>query len=96
MAAHSSILAWRVPWTGEPGGLQSIGLQRVRHERSNLDKQDEFRSEELILNKQQEKHQTFSWSFSIIIVTFCNVNTSFMETRINITNEINFQRVENN
>ena len=29
MAAHSSILAWRIPWTEEPGGLQSIGLQRV-------------------------------------------------------------------
>ena len=30
-AAHSSILAWRIPWTEEPGGLQSKGLQRVRH-----------------------------------------------------------------
>ena len=32
MATHSSILAWRIPWTGEPGGLQSIELQRVRHD----------------------------------------------------------------
>ena len=31
MAAHSSILAWRIPWTKEPGGLQSMGLQRVGH-----------------------------------------------------------------
>ena len=31
MAAHSSILAWRIPWTEEPGGLQSMGLQRVGH-----------------------------------------------------------------
>ena len=31
MAAHSSILAWRVLWTEEPGGLQSVGSQRVRH-----------------------------------------------------------------
>jgi len=31
MATHSSILAWRIPWTEEPGGLQSIGLQRVGH-----------------------------------------------------------------
>ena len=30
-STHSSILAWRIPWTQEPGGLQSIGLQRVRH-----------------------------------------------------------------
>ena len=33
MATHFSILAWRIPWTEEPGGLQSIGLQSVRHER---------------------------------------------------------------
>ena len=31
MATHSSILAWRFPWTEEPGGLQSMGSQRVRH-----------------------------------------------------------------
>ena len=31
MATHSSILAWKIPWTEEPGELQSMGLQRVRH-----------------------------------------------------------------
>ena len=31
MATHSSILAWRIPWTEEPGGLQSMGSQRARH-----------------------------------------------------------------
>ena len=31
MATHSSILAWRVPWIEEPGGLQSMGSQSVRH-----------------------------------------------------------------
>ena len=31
MSTHSSILAWRIPWTEELGGLQSMGLQRVRH-----------------------------------------------------------------
>ena len=31
MATHSSILAWRIPWTEELGGLQSMGLQRVKH-----------------------------------------------------------------
>ena len=30
MATHTSILAWRIPWKEEPGGLQSMGLQRVR------------------------------------------------------------------
>ena len=32
MATHSSILAWEIPWTEKPGGLQSTGLQRVRHD----------------------------------------------------------------
>ena len=32
MATHSSILAWRIPWTEEPGGLQSIVLQKVGHD----------------------------------------------------------------
>ena len=32
MATHSNILAWESPWTEEPGGLQSMGLQRVRHD----------------------------------------------------------------
>ena len=31
MVTHSSILAWRIPWTEEPGGLESVGLQRVGH-----------------------------------------------------------------
>ena len=32
MATHSSMLAWRIPWTEEPGGLQSTGSQRVGHD----------------------------------------------------------------
>ena len=32
MATHSSILAWRIPWTEEPGWLQAVGSQRVRHD----------------------------------------------------------------
>ena len=31
-ATHSSILVWRIPWTGEPGWVQSMGSQRVRHD----------------------------------------------------------------
>ena len=34
MATHSSTLAWKIPWTEEPGGLQSMGSQRVRHDRA--------------------------------------------------------------
>ena len=32
MIIHSSILAWRIPWTEEPGGLQSMGLPRIGHD----------------------------------------------------------------
>ena len=32
MATHSSILAWKILWTKEPGGLQSMGLQRIEHD----------------------------------------------------------------
>ena len=39
MAIHSSILFWRIPWTEEPGGLQSTGLQRVRHDWRDLAQQ---------------------------------------------------------
>ena len=35
MAPHSSILAWKIPWTEEPGGLQSMGSQRVGHDSSD-------------------------------------------------------------
>ena len=35
MATHSNILAWRIPWTEEPGGLQSMGSQRVGHDLGN-------------------------------------------------------------
>ena len=35
MATHSTILAWRIPWTAEPGGLQSVGSQRVGQKRSD-------------------------------------------------------------
>ena len=35
MATHPRTLAWRIPWTEEPGGLQSIGLHRVGHDQSD-------------------------------------------------------------
>ena len=40
MATHSSILAWKIPWTEEPGRLQSMGLQRVRHDLATKLKQE--------------------------------------------------------
>ena len=37
IATHSNILAWRIPWTEEPGGLQSMGLQRIAHDWADKD-----------------------------------------------------------
>ena len=42
MATQSSILAWRIPWTEEPEGLQSIGSQRVRHDLTTTEQQQSF------------------------------------------------------
>ena len=41
VATHSSILAWRIPWTEKPGGLQSMGLQRVGHDLATKEKQQQ-------------------------------------------------------
>ena len=46
MATHSSIPAWEIPWTEEPGGPQSMGLQRVGHDWTT---------------KQQDDHWTILW-----------------------------------
>ena len=51
MATHSSILAWEISWTGEPDGLQSMGLQRVRHD---------------LVTKQQNNVFDFNLCFSLL------------------------------
>ena len=44
MSIHSSILAWEIPWIEEPGGLQSIGSQRVKHDRTHTHAQESYTS----------------------------------------------------
>ena len=44
MATHSSILAWRIPWTEKPGGLQSMGSQRVRQDRATKQRQPKLQA----------------------------------------------------
>ena len=48
MAPHSSTLAWRIPWTEEPGGLQSRGLQRVRCDWNNLAHKAKYRKKKIM------------------------------------------------
>ena len=52
MATHPRILAWKIPWTEESDGLQSMGLQRVGHERVT-----EHTASKQIAPTRQEKHQ---------------------------------------
>ena len=47
MATHSSILVWEIPQTEPPGGLQSMGSQRVRHDLANKQQQQERQYEDL-------------------------------------------------
>ena len=57
MATLSSILAWRIPWTEKPGGLQSIGSQRVGHDKQVSHLQSENKNEltEIILYEGESK-----------------------------------------
>ena len=56
MAVHSSILSWRNPWTEEPGGLQSVGLQRVRHDGAHT-------------HTHTHTHTHFKWFSNVYIVS---------------------------
>ena len=47
MATHSSVLAWRIPWAKEPGRLQSMGLQKVGHDRATITRMFKVHSKEV-------------------------------------------------
>ena len=55
-ATHSNVLAWRIPWTEEPGGLQSMGLQRVRHNWSDLAQQHKHNGR--VMEKEMAAHSS--------------------------------------
>ena len=62
MASHSSILAWRVPWTEEPHELQSMGSQIVRHDESNLARRSMMYDKGDCPEKAMATHSsTFAW-----------------------------------
>ena len=62
MAAHSSVLAWRIPGTGEPGGLPSMGSHRVRHDWSDLAAAAAAAENKII---------RFYWSTAVFYVLVC-------------------------
>ena len=62
MATHSSLLAWRIPWKEKPGGLQTTGLQRVRHNWSDLASTDEWKA---------RKKTSFIFSYFPVVMYEC-------------------------
>ena len=61
MATHSSILAWRIPWTEEPGGLQPTGSQRVGHDWSTLLTSNQEREIPSSIGKGETQSQRNEW-----------------------------------
>ena len=62
MATHSSIFAWEIPWTEEPGGLRSMGLHRVGHDLVTI-QQHSSKHYALSFKKQQQQQQTHTHYF---------------------------------
>ena len=92
MATHSSILAWRIPWTEEPGRLQLVGLQRVRHDRADTTHINNIFT---ALNMNDPKVYTMNYPFHnpsprLVLLPFLNQTLNFIEpsyvyTSINMT-----------
>ena len=59
MAAHSSILAWRISWTEEPGRLQSIGLQKVKHNGNDLACMQRLKKKSIFKNKNMKQLEIY-------------------------------------
>ena len=62
MATHSSVLAWRIPGTGEPGGLPFMGLHKVGHDRCDLAAATAAAAADILLEKALATHSsTLAW-----------------------------------
>ena len=72
MATHSSILAWETQWTEEPGGLQSMGSQRVGHNLANKKQKSSQKTEEMIGTTFYLRHGSY-----LIAIIWKNNMTSY-------------------
>jgi len=85
MATHSSVLAWRIPGTGKPGGLPSLGLHRVGHNWSDLAAAELFRIwHKLVRNNQVQDGGRFNFQWALFqwasLHTYCNTLASTWNT----------------
>ena len=87
IATHSSFLAWRIPWTEKPGGLQSIGSQRMEHDWSNLtqkwikDLHIRLETVKLLLQENIEKKSLWHWSWEWLL----DMTSKTHETKVKIS-----------
>ena len=70
MATHSSILDWEIPWTGEPGGLGSMGLQRVGHNLVTNNKSNKIVIVQPNTDKREKRKKHEESSFCFFKITF--------------------------
>ena len=77
-ATHSSIFAWRIPWTEKPGGLQSMGSQRVRHDWAT-NTFTAFTTKVIANSSLLLRHESFFWSTYMLlwILSKCNSYSDF-------------------
>ena len=97
MATHSSILAWRIPWTEKPGRLQSIGLQRVGHDWAHMRSDMQFASSK---NSLDEEFNFFNREYAIhifyIVLSVCE-SCIFQEISLfYLTYEIDWWKIISN
>ena len=85
MATHSSILAWRIPGMGEPGGLTSMGSHRVRHDWSDLAAAAEMQMERTLVDTVGEEEGGMKWKSSTDIYTIPCVKQKARGKRLDST-----------
>ena len=78
MATHSSILAWRIPWTEDPGGLQSMGSQRVGHNWSDLARTHRFTWPNVLYRSPRVQHRVLRCNKLHPQGAFSNLAVSFL------------------
>ena len=71
MATHSSILSWKIPWTEEPGGLQSMGLERIGHDWAEQSLPERTSSSTELINSAPCSYPTLC-SFVTIVIVYWN------------------------
>ena len=88
MATHSSVLAWRIPGMGEPGGLPSLGSHRVGHDRSDLAAAAAASSKKMVVVELLSRVQLFATPLTLAHLDFlssCCLLSHFSRVQLCVT-----------